>query len=202
MTQNHWFHAQSLIISLQFHIKWVNNSSCLCKQAILFWTTARWTSKISNDQITECNSVLFWFLLRSTCILSAHVKQADMLDRTSVPVTAMLPSAYKSLQQYKASQTFLPQFCQLLLTHIKKKTYLWFSFKEHFFFNKKYTLKEIWAVLSSLFRIPKMILVHGCLQRDYVNHNILEVGRNLKNHLGWLSFHRKSNLPNWQVPGS
>lgn len=29
-----------------------------------------------------------------------------------------------------------------------------------------------------------MILVHGCLQRDYVNENILEPGRNLKNHLG------------------
>ena len=77
-------------------------------------------------------------------MLSAHVKQADMLDRTSVPVTAMLPSAYKSLQQYKASQTFLPQFCQLLLTHIKKKNIsVIFIQRTLFFFNKKYTLKEI-----------------------------------------------------------
>lgn len=32
-----------------------------------------------------------------------------------------------------------------------------------------------------------MILVCGCLQRDYINHNILELGRNLKNNPNQLS---------------
>lgn len=128
-----------------------------------------------------------------------------MLDRTSVSATAMLPSAYKSLQQDKKHRrrsyhNFI-NYCWPVFKYIYIYIF-YFHSKNTFFLNKRCTLKEIWAVLSSLFRIPKMILVHGCLQRDYVNHNILELGRNLKNHLGWLSFHRKSNLPNWQVPGS
>lgn len=36
-----------------------------------------------------------------------------------------------------------------------------------------------------------MISVHGFIQRDYINHSVLELGRNLKNHLDPLISQKK-----------
>lgn len=114
----------------------------------------------------------------------SHIKQADMLDMRTGHLHCHITGIVRNYFNHTKTPKMLLTTAYVKFHWLPQREYIFYFIdsKNTFLSTKRYTLKEILAVLRSLFRITKTIWVHDCLQRDYINHNTLELVRNLKNH--------------------